>query len=137
MAISIVTNAQILINAVDLSDHVESVGIDPKAADIDVTAMSALGWKAFLAGLKEFALQVTFQQDFAASKVYATLWPLLGTVTTFEVRAVNAARSATNPAFTGSVVVSEVPLLQGAQVGQLSKVQVNWTGTGALTPLTS
>lgn len=137
MAIVVVTNASLLVNAVDLSDHVVKVGLDTKGAQIDTTAMSSGGWKTFLGGLKEFALQVDFQQDLAASKVYATLWPLLDTVTTFEVRIVNASRSVTNPGFTGSVLINDVPIIPDVQVGSLGVFSVTWPGTGALTPQTS
>jgi len=137
MAIQVVTNAFVSVNGVDLSDHVTKCGIDPKAAQIDTTAMSASGWKSFLGGLKEWALMLEFQQDFAASKVYATLWPLLGTVTAIDIREIATARSVTNPSFTGNALVTDVPLLQSVQVGNLAMVSVTWPGSGALVPLTS
>lgn len=137
MAIIVVTNAKLLVNAVDLSDHVVKLGLDAKGAQIDTTAMSSSGWRAFLGGLKEWSLQVEFQQDFAASKVYATLWPLLGTVTTVEALIVNAARSVTNPGFTGSVLITDVPIIPDVQVGSLGVLSVSWPGTGALVPQTS
>lgn len=137
MAVTVLTNASVLVNTVDLSDHVTKVGIDTKAGPVDSTAMSSTGWKSFLGGLKEFSVMLDFQQDLAAAKVYATLWPLLGTVTTFEIRAVNSARSVTNPGYTGSVLIADVPILGSTQVGTLAMVSVTWPGTGAFTPQTS
>ena len=99
MAITTYTNFYVLINAVDLSDHVSKVVVNDVRAQVDITAMGAL-FTTLTKGLGDGKISVDFFQDYAAAKVHATLQPLIGSTTPFavELRPVNAARSATNPA---------------------------------------
>jgi hypothetical protein len=93
------TNALVLVNGIDLSDHCRGIHtVDNKNA-VDVTAMGA-GYTQETKGLGEASITLDFLSDFSAGKVHATLQPLVGSTTpvAVEVRAVNAARSATNPA---------------------------------------
>jgi hypothetical protein len=114
MAIGTLTNALVLINAVDLSDHCSAVHLTDTRANVDITAMGALNI-AYTKGLGDATATFDFFQDFAAGKVHATLQPLIGSSTpvTVEVRAVNAARSATNPAYLMSALLFEYPMLDG------------------------
>lgn len=100
MAAFTLTNALVLVNGVDLSDHVRSVTVNDERDKQDITAMGATA-KAYTKGLGDASISISFLQDFAAGKVHATLQPLINSSTpvAVEVRAVNAARSATNPAF--------------------------------------
>ena len=137
MAISVLTNAQVLINGVDLSDHVEKVVLEDTRDQIDITAMGATN-KAYTKGLGDGKATISFFQDFAASKVHATLQPLIGSSTGFsvEVRPTNAARSATNPAFLMTALLFNYPMLNGA-VGQASTMDaefVNASQTGITYP---
>ena len=99
MAITVLTNAQVFVNSVDLSDHVSKVTVEDSRDSVDVTAMGATN-KAVTKGLGDAKITIDFFQDFAAGKVHATLQPLISSSTTVpvEVRPVNGARSATNPA---------------------------------------
>jgi hypothetical protein len=67
--------------------------------------------------------------------VDVTLWPLLGTVTTFEIRPTSGARSATNPAYTGSVLISKHGL--GGQLGALAPLSVTYPTSGTVSRQTS
>ena len=42
MAIGVLTNAQVIINGVDLSDHCSSVSLEDSRNQVDITAMGAL-----------------------------------------------------------------------------------------------
>lgn len=99
MAIFVFTNGQVLVNGVDLSDHVSKVTTQDTRAQLDITAMGATAL-TYTKGLGDASITIDFFQDFASAKVHATLSPLISTSTPFavEVRPVNAARSATNPA---------------------------------------
>ena len=99
MAIGASTNAQVFINAVDVSDHVKKVTVEDTRDAVDITAMGATS-KAVTKGLGDAKITIDLYQDFAASKTHATLQPLIGSSTTVavEVRPVNGPRSATNPA---------------------------------------
>jgi hypothetical protein len=92
--------AVVTINAVDLSDHIRSVTIETSRDEVDVTAFGAAN-KEIIAGLGDATITMEAFQDFAASELDATLWPLSTTDTPFviTVKPTNAAVSATNPVY--------------------------------------
>ena len=105
MAKFVLTDASVTLNSVDLSDHVSSVTLDITADEIVTTAMGDT-FQSRTGGLKDGTLSIEFQQDFAASEVDATLFPLLGTTTSFVVKPTSGAVSATNPSYSGNVLVN-------------------------------
>src|SRR5258706_317447 len=124
MATQVLTNAMVLINAVDLSDHVKQVELSQSVDMQEVTAMGG-DTKLTKPGLKDWSLKITFHQDYAAAKIDATISPLIGSTTSFEVRPVNAARSATNPGWTGTGAISSYnPVAGGVGDEQLAAVQI-------------
>lgn len=136
MAVLALTNAKVVVNSVDLSDHVRKVTLNIAAEDLDTTAMSSTGYKSRIGGLKSGEIGLEFNEDFAASNVDATLWAALGTVVAVTVKAVNTTTSATNPEYQFSVLVTEhVPL--DNSVGELAVLGVTWPITGAITRATS
>lgn len=120
MAITTLTNAYILVNGVDLSDHVSKVTIEDTRDVKDITAMGATS-KAIAKGLGDAKITLDFFQDFAAAKTHATLSPLIASTTgvAVEVRPVNAARSATNPAALMTALLVNYKMLDGS-VGDAS-----------------
>lgn len=106
MGVVALLNEFVTINAVNLSDHVRQATLALDATQLDSTAMGD-GWNEVTGGLKSGQLQVEFLDDFALANVDATLWPIFGTVVTFEVRIDAAARSTTNPGYTGSLFIAQ------------------------------
>ncbi len=136
MASFVLTNAYCLINAVDLSNHVESVKVNYKADEKENTAMASTS-KARLPGLKDWDIDITFNQDYAAASVDATLFPLVGAAAfAVEIRPDAGARSATNPAFTGNALLSTYEPVSG-KVGDVAKSPIKLLGTGTLSRLTA
>ena len=131
MAITVLTNAQVIINSVDLSNRIDQVTIDTKVADIDVTTFGATA-RQHSGGLRDDSVTLEFFQDFALAEVDATIAPLIGTLTSINIKPVNAATSSVNPAYTGNVLVTEYKPLDG-KVGDASKISVTWPCNGALT----
>lgn len=137
MAKFTLVNAQVLLNAVDISAFVESVTINYSAAAEDRTAMGDLQ-KLFLAGLKDWSMDVNLIQDFGASPAPdVVVFPLVGTVTTIEVRPVAAARSVTNPAYqsNGALIDSYQPI--GGNVGATAKAKFTVKPAAVLNRLTA
>ncbi|MGW9196053.1 radical SAM protein [Micromonospora chersina] len=129
------TDAKVTVNSVDLSAYVRQVTLNVNADELDDTAMGDT-FRSRIGGLRDWSVNLEFNQDFAAGAVDATLWPLLGTTTTVTVKATSAANSATNPQYSGSVLVSQVnPLTNG--VGDLATTSITWNGAGTLSRLTS
>lgn len=135
MATIVLTDAVVTINGVDLSDHITKVTFHGEVDDVDNTAFGST-WKTRQGGLKDGSVDLEFNQDYASSKVDATLWPLLGTTTTVTAKATSAANSATNPQYSASCLVKEYSPLDGS-VGDLNKTSVSWPTNGAISRLTS
>ena len=135
MADIVLTNASVVVNSVDLSAHVTSVAISRSADAVETTAMGDTA-RTYTGGLESGTLDITFNQDYAAAKVEATLYALVNTSTTVVVKPVAASVSATNPSYTMSWFVAEYSPVDGS-VGDLSSVSVSWPINGAITKATS
>lgn len=135
MATFAFTNASVVINSVDLSDHVRQVTLDVSFDDLDDTAMGDT-YRSRIGGLGDWNVSIEFNQDFAASEVDATLWPLMGTTTTITVKPTSGSVSAANPSYSGTVLVNDYSPLANS-VGDLATVSVTWPGAGTLTRATS
>jgi hypothetical protein len=136
MARIVLTNALVTVNAVDLSDLVASITLSSSIDSIETTAFGTSGARARIGGLADNSISLEFHQDYSTSEVEATIFPLIGTVTTVTVKPVNAATSATNPLYTISALVSEWTPLNGS-VGELATASVTWPVIGAIAKATS
>lgn len=131
MARIVLNDAKVTINAINLSDHIAAVTISTEIADIPTTAFGDTAVKR-IAGLKDSSIQIDFHQDFAASNVEATIYPLIGTLTNVVVQASSSAVSATNPSYTSSCLVTAWSPVAGA-VGELLTASVTWPVSGEVT----
>lgn len=131
MATFVFLDGRVEINAVNLSTLVRKITLKPSADAQESTAMGAT-YRARLGGLKDWNLEVEFNQDFAAALVDATLWPLLGTVTAVKVRPTTGTITATNPEYQGNAVLVDYSPLDGS-VGDLAVTKVSFSGAGTLT----
>ena len=135
MAQIVLTDVDVEVNSVDLSDHVTSVTINFDVDAVEVTAMSDTAHK-FTGGLQNASATIEFQQDFASSSVDDTINGLVGTTTTVKILPTSDAISATNPSYTltDTFVASFQPI--NGSVGELSMTSVEFQG-GTLTRATS
>lgn len=126
MAKTILRNASVTVNSVDLSNHVRSVTIQESWDVVDVTAMGDTA-KTNLLGIADAQVTVEFYQDFAATSVDATLSTLAGSNTPFSVvvKPDTAAVSATNPSYTMQAVLPQYTPVAG-QVGNASTMSVTF-----------
>jgi len=136
MARIVLTDASITVNSVDLSDHIASVTITSSYDAVETTAFSGDGARTRVAGLVDNSIALEFHQDYAASEVEATIYPLLGTTTTVVVKPTSGAVAADNPSYTMSALVSEWTPVAGT-VGELATASVTWPVSGAVTKATS
>lgn len=136
MAKTVLTDASITIGGVDLSDHIEQVAFSVDVDEPESTAFGGNGWRSKEPGLKEGSISLTFHQDFAASEVDATIWPLIGTKAAFVIKPTSGAVTATNPSYSGNVIVGTYSPLDGS-IGDLSKTSATWGVDGAITRATS
>lgn len=137
MAQFILRNPQIVVNGVNLSDHATDLEIDVKYTAVDITNFSGLG-KMAMGGLRDDSITVTFQQDFGAAEVNATLEPLFFNATTFTVtiNPLPGGNSVTNPQFTASCILLEYMPLSG-KAGDLSTTKIKFNVQGQVSYATS
>jgi hypothetical protein len=127
VAVFVLTDAAVTVNSVDLSDYVTAVTLNYEKDSVEVTAMGATGHK-FTGGLQNISLDVTFNQDFAASQVAATLDALVGSTTTVVVKPTSAAVGATNPSYTITDAFLAATQPVAGSVGDLATMSVSFTG---------
>jgi hypothetical protein len=136
MAKFVLTAEFVTIASTDVTASCSQAELQITVADEDVTNYASLGWHERLGGLKDAKLVLNFYNDFAATALDSVFWPLLGTVQTFEVRGTQSARGTSNPAYTGSVLITDWNPITG-KVGDVDTVSVTWPSTGAITRATS
>lgn len=127
MAIYVNKDIQVKVNNVDLTAYVTNVEVVKAVDSVESTTMSTTSTNGhtFVGGIQNNTVTISFNQDFAATKVHATLNPLVGTQTTVVVRPT----SAVAPDFTlTGALMSEYRPVMGA-VGDLATVgAITFTG---------
>lgn len=120
----VIKDADVTIDAVNLSDHVASVEISSSKDVQEATGMGA-AMKEKLLGLGDGTITLNMQQDFDAASVDATLWPihLDGDPVPVVVKPKSGAVSATNPSYTMQGVLPSFSPLAGS-VGEVSTTEV-------------
>jgi len=126
----------VALNGVDRSASASKIELSMEVAEGDVTTFASNGSVELIGGMKSGSLAVTFKQDVAAGSIDEAMWALLGEVVPFEVRLTNAPASASNPKYTGSVLVKEWKPISGS-VGDVAEVDVSFPTSGAVVRATS
>ena len=123
----ILTDGYVEIATVDLSDHAHSLDTPQEKERVDVSGFNSAGTSEFLPGAKTESCEIGFRSNFAASKVHATLQPLIGSSTgfTLEIRPTNSARSTTNPAYLMTALLFNYNMLDG-KVGDASSMSAEF-----------
>jgi hypothetical protein len=135
MAKIVLDDAYVEIESNNISNWVASVTVATEVAEVSTTAMGDSA-QTRVAGLKDNSVSIDFHQDFAASEVESIIYPLIGTLATVKVRPTSAAKSATNPEYTGEALVTSWSPVTGA-VGELLTISVTWPVSGEWAKATS
>jgi hypothetical protein len=130
MAIFVATDFSVSINgSTALASYLTQVELKTTANDVTTTAFGS-SWVTRVAGLKEGSLTLQFNQDYAASTVDPTLWPLLGTQATVVIKPSSSAVGSANPSYTVVCSVIDLTPVSG-QIGDLSTFSVTWPTSGS------
>lgn len=135
MAKQILKDVTVSVGGVALGTSVKSVEISLSADAKETTAFGD-GWIQRVAGLKDGSIKIDFLQDYAASSVEATLFPLFGTLATVVIVPNAGTVSATNPSYTAVCLVNQVSPVSGA-VGDVATQSVTWPTSGTVVKATS
>ncbi|GIH76138.1 hypothetical protein [Planobispora longispora] len=134
MATLVLLNEFVELNAVNSSGWAKSGALAMEAAALDASVFGD-GWTKNTAGLKSGTLTIEFLDDFAASQLDATLWPLFGTVVPFKLRPDAGAVSTSNPQYSGNVLIAQHNV--GGSLGELAGKSLSFPLSGAVARATS
>jgi hypothetical protein len=136
MTVYVATDTEIVINSVNLSDHITKVTWSESADDVETTAFGDTS-RTRIGGLKDGSLSIEFQQDYDAASVYATLDGLgVGSTTTVTCTPTSGALSATNPEKSVTCLITDLTFLDTSP-GDLAGFSVTWPFSGAVTTTTA
>jgi hypothetical protein len=108
VAIYLDNNVGLKIATVDLSAYITSITLTQTFDEVETTTMGS-GSHTFAKGLESSTLRVDFLNDWAASKVQATLQAAYGTsVTAVVIPVKGTAVGAENPLYTVSILVNNL-----------------------------
>ena len=114
-------------NSVILTDQCTAATVTHRFDQLEATAFGDTDRK-YVKGLGNHEVTLSLYMSYASSETYATLSSLVGTTTTLRVQPTSDADSTTNPGFilTGAFL-AELPVIN-ATMGELSTVDVTFTG---------
>lgn len=140
MAIYLDNNVGLKIATVDLSEYVTSITLTQTFDEVETTSMGASA-HTFAKGLESSTLQVDFLNDWAASKVQATLQAAYGTSVTALIVPVRASSStvisATNPLYTVSILVNNLTPVGTGGPEDYARSSMTFTCTSAVSYATT
>lgn len=121
------SNPVVTVNSVDLTNQCTAATLTRTVEALDATAFGDTSRK-FTGGLQNNELTLTLLMSYASAETYATLKSLVGTTTTVRVQPAAPPDSATNPGLvlTGAYL-ENLPVLN-ASLGELSTIDVTFTG---------
>jgi hypothetical protein len=99
MSKQVFTDAVVIVNGIDLTNHCSEITIEDTADEVDLTSFGGNGYREIGQGLKDATITGTFFQDYATGSVDSVLQPLYASGGTFSlsVKPTSATASATNP----------------------------------------
>jgi hypothetical protein len=128
MAVFLSNGVQVVLNSVDLSDHVTSATINRVFEELEISAMGDTARK-FTKGLETSTITLDFLNDNLASgagSVRAALQAAWGTTVPITLKQTNAVVSTTNPEYQSTILVNNTTDINGA-VGDISSQSITFT----------
>jgi hypothetical protein len=136
MAKTVVLSRFVSLGTADISNALSGASLEITVEEVDKTSLGSAGWREVAAGLKSGSVTLNFQQDYAAGAIDSLLYPLIGTEATVTIRSSSATVSASNPAYSAVVLISQYTPIAGA-VGDLATFDVTFPTIGAITRATA
>lgn len=130
------SNPQVTVATVDMSDQCTAATFTRVNESLEQTSFGATA-RSYTSGLQNNEITLTMYQSYATSETYDTLKSLVGTTTTVIIKPTTAADGPTNPGFTLTGCYLETLPIVNASLGELSTVDITFTGgvyTADITP---
>lgn len=131
MSKEVLTDCEIVLGGYDFQSLANSVTISGDTEVIDVTGFDSSGTREYLLGFKNWTVTIEYWDDFADNALNEVLFGFWGTSQTLTVTKADTTVSATNPKYSGTVLVTN-PTFMRAGVGQAAGGSLTLQGTGAL-----
>lgn len=132
----VLLDAQLSIANNDLTDYCFKIELDDEFEAKEVTTYGSGGAEEVLGGLEKFQAGISFRQDYDDNGLDEIMWNLRRQVVTFAARAKETAVTASNPQYSGSILINKWVPLSGS-VGDVAEVDVTYRGSGPLARATS
>lgn len=129
------TDYKITINGTNFSTNLNSVELAIESDDLETTAFGS-EWRSRIGGLKSGSLTLSFMQDFGASSVDATLYPLFNTLATVVITPTSGTVNSTNPAYSAVCLVNQYSPF-ASSTGDIATFSVTWPTSGTITRATA
>lgn len=136
MGKKVLLDAQLDIAGTDVTQWCAKMELNDEFEDKDSTTFASGGAKEVLGGLESGEVGITFKQDYTAAALDAIMWPLRRTVVTWKARADLDPVSASNPQYSGSILINKWVPIAGS-VGDVAEVDVSFPLSGPMTRVTS
>jgi hypothetical protein len=130
MAKFVATDYKVTVAGTNLSTFLNQVELALESDDVETTAFGGT-FRERIGGLKSGSLTLQFMQDFAASAVDATLFPLFNTLATVVITPTSGTVTATNPSYTAVCLVNQYTP-HASSVGDLATFSVTWPTSGTV-----
>jgi len=124
----VATDYNITINGASFSSSLAAATLDITVEEQDTTAFGNTA-RTRVGGLQDASLSLDFHQDFGATAVDATLFPLLGSYATVVIKPTSGTVTATNPTYTALCLVTQYQPF-ASSVGDLATLSVSWPVSG-------
>jgi hypothetical protein len=124
------TDYKITVAGTNLSTNLNQVELALESDDLETTAFGGT-FRERIGGLKTGSLTLQFMQDFAASSVDATLFPLFNTLATVVITPTSGTVTATNPSYTAVCLVNSYTPY-ASSVGDIATFSVTWPTSGTI-----
>lgn len=132
----VLLDAQLSIANNDFTDWTSKLELSDEFEDKSTTTFGSGGAEEVLGGLEKFEAAITFKQDYDDNSLDELMWALRRQVVTFAARAKESAVSASNPQYSGSILVNKWVPIAGS-VGDVAEADVTFPGSGPLARATS
>lgn len=136
MAKFVATDVTTTLNGSDISASLAQVELSITTDEVETTNFGGAGWRSYVGGLKSATVTLQFHQDFGASGIDSTLWPLLNTNGTFVIKPTSGTVSATNPQYEFEALISQYSPI-ASSVGDLASFSVTFPVVGEVTRATA
>lgn len=132
----VLLDAQLSIANNNLTNYVSKIELSDEFEAKKTTNFGSGGAEENKGGLEKYEISITFLQDYDDNAIDEIMWGLRRSNSTFACRALATAVTASNPQYSGTIVITKWVPLSG-NVGDVGEADVSFPGSGPLVRATA